>query len=449
MSNYFFLFFLSKDKESSFRDIPIFATIEVTRSASMQMLFYFMLACFFFPPPSLMADGENFKKADSLIYFIGDGMGPNYLNATRTYFYQANNHLHMETLPITGIVKTYSADNLVTDSAAAATALASGIKTKNGAVGLLPDLKTPVTTLLDWGVKQGKRVGIVTTTRITHATPAAFYAHVDDRDKEEMIARQLLDKKIDLLLGGGRSNFFPPTWIDPEEGKKGLRTDQLNIISLLQKQGYYYVESKKELNESLNRQKLIGLFQYDHMNFEKERASDKAGEPSLSEMVSFAIDFLSNSSPNGYILIVEGGRIDHAGHANKSEYALTETWALDQAVAVAIERQKKNPQTLIAVTADHETGGLVVNGESTTVLYDGSKLLSEGKEGEKLVSWASGPGDPQYQIPSAKTTKKGEHSASDVLIFVKGPKEELFSGVMENSSIPLKLANALALPIDR
>ena len=422
------------------------------------ILKYFLLFLFSF---CIVSCGQSdVTGPQNGIYIIVDGMGVASNTGARLWKDGSRAELAMESFPITGLAKTYSSSDFVTDSAASGTALATGVKTMNGMLGLSdPDLDSTETareleTLFDLARAHGKSVGLVTTARITHATPASFYAHVDDRNKELSIADRVKDSGLTVLLGGGRGVFYPDSWTDPETGETGLRKDGRFVINELRQSGWRVVDRESGLdNVSARVLKggLIGLFSYSHMNYESNRADDKFGEPSLTKMMKKAIEVLQQN-PNGYFLLVESGRVDHAGHENKAGYHFDEMLALDDAVELALEQKN----TLVVLTADHETGGLALNGYGDVDKVKGEALLTNLETYQRpAVSWGSGMGyyakesvtGNVYQayhraayLPYSARTGFGAHTAVDVPVLAKGPGQEHFSGFMNNTDIPQKIA---------
>lgn len=327
----------------------------------------------------------------NIIFFLGDGMGLTTLTAARIYGVGEDGELTVDTLPETAFVKTFSNDAQVTDSAPSMSAYMTGIKMNNEVISMTADTKAfdatgnsylkgadsqcpttngkPVKTLLEIAKNAGLAVGVVTTTRVTHATPAATYAHICHRDAENTIAAQLapataekgyntaLYDGVDIVLGGGRQFFLPTT-------AGGKRTDGRDLISEMKAKDYTYVSTQAELAaiDPTKTTKILGLFNSSHMNYDLQRAG--TNEPSLSEMTTTAIK-LMKKNPNGMFLMVEGGRIDHGLHETTAIKALQDTIAFDDALKAAIAEMKKiDPDlsnTLIVVTADHDHT-LVLNG---------------------------------------------------------------------------------------
>jgi alkaline phosphatase len=308
------------------------------------------------------------RVAKNVILFIGDGMGVSTVTATRVYSVGVGGELVLDRFPYTALSRTYSSDSITPDSAPTATAMMTGFNTNAGVLGLDETTEyddfngdgdgKQLVTLLEQAKHRGLRVGLVSTARITHATPAAAYAHINDRNEESAIALQSLPgdptynerlgSGIDLLLGGGRQFFVPNNVVD-EEGGTGSRTDGRDLRAEYQAQGYQYVWNAAGFG-ALNRLPALGLFERSHMEYEFDRLSDTGGEPSIADMTSKAIDLLQND--RGYFLMVESGRIDHAHHEGNGFRALTDAEQFDQAVGLAAQKVDLS-DTLIIVTADH------------------------------------------------------------------------------------------------
>ncbi len=322
--------------------------------------------------PQVAATLPQVPQAKKAILFVGDGMGIPTITATRIFSVGADGELTMDTAPYTALLRTHSADHLVPDSASTMTAMMTGVNPNSGVLGLGPGTErgdflgdgdtAPLPTLLELAEQSGRMVGIVTTARLTHATPAACYAKSNSRTREELFALNLLPgdpaydvalgSGVDVLFGGGRRWFVPDTVVD-EEGDLGWRTDGRDLRAEFQAAGYAYVWEKTGF-DALTAADLpvLGLFESSHMEYEYDRPTDLGGEPSLAEMTAKAIELLDAASPSGWFLVVEGGRIDHAHHAGNAFRALVETEALDLAVAAALQRVDLQ-RTLVVVTADH------------------------------------------------------------------------------------------------
>lgn len=293
--------------------------------------------------------------------FIGDGLGAAQRQAAEYYLAEQKKDpkvkLLMNTFPVAGINTTYAADTLVTDSAAAGTALATGHKTNNDIIAKLPNGQN-LKTLVECAEEKGIATGLVTTTRITHATPAVFASHNMFRDNENEIAVDYLDSGVDFLAGGGYRHFAPKSWT----WGKSSRTDERNLLDEFAGKGYRIFATPNDTKafrsyQPKTAEKVVALFSSSHEPYEIDRRNnDKT--PSLPEMTDKAIQVLSKY-PKGFFLMVEGGRIDHACHANDAPGSIVDTLAFDQALAKAYEFYQKHPnETMILVVGDHETGGM-------------------------------------------------------------------------------------------
>ena len=415
------------------------------------------------PKPIKAAPKAEPARAKNVVYFIVDGMGPTQVTAARIYKGGSTGQLAMESFPYTGYLRTWSSSDYVTDSAAAGTALAAGIKTYNGAIGVSDAKLDPagvsrdVESLADVAAREGKAIGIITTSKVTDATPSAFYAHVKSRGEETEIASQATTSSLTVLMGGGRMFFRPTSWIDPETSATGKREDGTDMVEKMVGDGWTYVESLEEFN-AVDPQtpglRLLGLFDDYTMLYEMDRANDVLGEPSLAQMVAKALRILEQD-PDGYFLMVESGRVDHAGHANDARRLCEDMLAMDKAVETALA--ETTDQTLIVVTADHETGGMAINGYHAREGLYGDRLLmmiDDGTTTLGLVTWGSGPGGHpplegpgslDYPHASAQFGGAAAHNAVDVPVVAIGPGAERFTGYMQNSDIPQKIAAAMGL----
>ncbi len=371
------------------------------------------------------------NSAHNVVLMIGDGMGPIHVTGGRLYQGGSENQLVMESMAVSGFSRTYSSSHFVTDSAAGATALASGVKTYNGSIGKTDAKVDPsgksrdLQQLTDLALAQGKSVGIVTTAEVTHATPACFYAHVKQRRQGADIAAQVADSGLTVLIGGGRKFFYPPSWKDPEDGKSGARADGRNLVNEMK--DWTYVDSTKGFNALDTKQpdlRVLALFQSSHMRYEADRNEDKLGEPSLADMTQKAIEILSQN-PKGYFLMVEGARIDHASHGVNASKSLQDVIAFDAAIAQALKAGGEN--TLVVVTADHETGGLSISGK------DAPEIHGEALTDLDHVTWGTDPGNGSYAA----------HSVVDVPVLANGPGQWAFTGYMNNADIAWKIAKAM------
>ena len=324
-------------------------------------------------------------KAKNIILFIGDGMGPNQVALARFSVGGANHRLSFENFPVTGIVLNHSAQNLYTDSAASATTWAAGVKTKNGYLSVDSDNKF-LPTIPELLSTKGYLTGMVATSSITHATPAAFYAHINSRSKHKKIAEMLVESDIAIALGGG-SEFF----------KMPLSNEAIHIIN--------NGDSLDE-NNLIEYSRVLGLFGEDGLD-------RRLSPPTQLKMTETALDFLDSKTLNcpGFFLMSEGSQIDWAGHDNNVKYMLAEFADFDDSIAAAIEFAKQDKETLILVTADHATGGLV---------------LQKPRGSSIRAQWT--------------TTS---HDLSSINIYAYGPGAEKFSGVMDNTEIFDRMLQAL------
>jgi len=356
-------------------------------------------------------------RAKNVILFLGDGMGVSTITAARIFEGQRRgetgeeNLLAFEVFPYTALVKTYNVDQQTPDSAGTMTALVTGEKTNAGVLSVNRSVHrgdyaavsgNELRTIAERAEERGLSTGIVTTTTVTHATPAALYAHAPDRswvtdsrlptkavrDGFADIARQLVEfpygDGIDVVLGGGRNDFRGPEFADPVvAGEVGRRRDGRDLVAdwTRDRPGAAYVTSRSELLavDTGTVGPLLGLFHPTHMSFEVDRVRDALDEPSLSEMTSVAIAALRRN-PKGFFLMVEGGRIDHAHHAGNAYRALAETVEFSNAVRVAL-RETDPTDTLVVVTADHShvltLGGQAVRGNDVL-----GKVVPLGPHGE-------------------------------------------------------------------
>ncbi|MBR0272911.1 MAG: alkaline phosphatase [Bacteroidaceae bacterium] len=315
------------------------------------------LSCLLAVVLTLSAFAESQVKY--VFYFIGDGMGVNQINVTETYLAALKGQIGFEpilmsSLPVVGMVNTYSATNGVTDSAAGGTALASGHKTKNGAIGVLKDLETPVTSIAAWAQKSGKAVGVATTVAITHATPASFYGHQPKRQMYYELGQDLCKSDYDFFAG---CDFHKPY---TKEGEPSLHQQA-------QEAGYTIVKSYKEYMKKGRKAEKVILLQSDaqnqkldsdHLPYALDQTKD---DLTLEQIVRAGINFLTAKDKDGFFFQIEGGMIDYACHRNDIGNAINEVLDMDKAVKVAYEFYQQHPdETIIVISADHETGGLVM-----------------------------------------------------------------------------------------
>jgi alkaline phosphatase len=435
-------------------------------------------------------------RAKNVILFIGDGMGVSTVTASRIYDGQRrgidgeSNALSFEGLPYVALSKTYSHDNQVTDSAAGAVALVSGVKTRNGVLGLngqaaLKDCAaaptTSVASLAEMARARGLSTGAVTTTRLTHATPAALYAHIPFRDWEGDqdvkdgegkgcidIARQLVEApdalRLNVAMGGGKSRFLPWAEVGRRDGRDLTR-------EWASGPGSAYVDTAEAMKAARTGPNghLLGLFAAEHLPYEIDRKTQGRGVPTLTEMTLKAIEVLSQN-PRGFFLMVEGGRIDHGSHGNRAARTLSETAELSNAVRAALAKVDLD-DTLVVVTADH-SHGLVISGyppRGNPILGladkdDDGKPALDGKPYTTL-SFATGPGavvngarrdpskddrdDPDYRQSAGVPLSSAAHGGEDVPVFSGGPQAHLLHGVVEESYVFQVMQHALGFDTGR
>ena len=316
----------------------------------------------------------------NIILFIGDGMGTAQVYGAMSV---SQEPLALENFPYSGFSKTFSADNYVTDSGAGGTALAAGIKTRNGMIGTGPD-STAVPLITEILKSKGLAIGVLSTSAVTHATPASFVAHNAGRGNYEDIASDFLKGTADVFIGGGEDHFRK-------------RADGKDLASSLKAMGYDVVYTLDDLKKS-GSGKIAGLLAKEHM---PPASSGRAGY--LAEMTGKAIETLSRDE-DGFFLMVEGSMIDWGAHAKDFAYTVSEVIDMDQAVGIARKFAEKDGKTLIVVTADHETGGLT---------------LPAGNMAEKKIT--------------ASFISSGSHTGVMVPVFSYGPGAESFSGIHDNT----------------
>ncbi len=313
------------------------------------------------------------SPAKNVILFVGDGMGVSTVSATRVLSVGVDGNLVVDQFPHVALSRTADADHITPDSASTMTSMMTGTNANSGVIGFgsateFGDFNAdgdtaPLSTAMERAKQAGMRVGIVSTARVTHATPASCYSHINNRDNELDIALQALPGDVrfnpelasglDLMFGGGRQFFVPSTVVD-EEGGTGSRSDGRDLRAEFQAAGYHYLWNSAQM-ASVSKADLpvLGLFERGHMEYEYDRPTDTGGEPSLSEMTTKAIDLLAGGRrQSGYFLMIESGRIDHAHHAGNAFRAMTDMEELDRAVGEALKKVDLR-DTLILVTADH------------------------------------------------------------------------------------------------
>ena len=385
------------------------------------------------------------RGTKNVILLIGDGMGQAQVTDARwekagenlgTY---ATTRLSMDGMEQACTALTYSADSFIPDSASAGTAIACGEKTDNGVISQDATAVFPgtsgkdLTSILELAEKSGRSSGVVTTTRITHATPAVFYAHTPNRDDEVSIADQLVKSKVDVAFGGGATEFVPSTVTDPF-GKAGLRTDGRNLMDEATGKGYKVITTSSEMASlSPSDHRVIGLFSSSHMAYEHDRAGTTT-QPSLSQMTGSAIRILSQDR-DGFFLMVEGGRIDHACHERRVLTQAEETLEFDNAVKIALDFARRT-DTLVIVTADHETGGLAL-GSNNAANYQGNMVPTFGSGLDVSGGYLPVPG-------AIKTLTEATHTAVDVPLLITGPKAaQICHGPIDDTRIFTAMKDAM------
>jgi len=453
------------------------------------------------------------QQAKYVFYFIGDGMGINQVQGTEMYLSELKGEIGITPLlftqfPYATMATTYSASHGVTDSAAAGTALATGKKTKNGALGVEKDLTTKVNSVATWAKENGYRVGVSSSVSIDHATPAAFYAHQGARSSYYNIGLDLIEADFDFYAA---SDFLDPENANAKDGKS-----YESLYDLAQKAGFTLARGYKDYLKKAKKADKMILFQS-----EKASAKDRSGLPyaidrqkgdmTLAEITRAGINFLSKEPSKGFFLMIEGGKIDWAGHSNDAATNFREVMDMDEAIKVAYEFYAQHPdETLIVVTADHETGGISIGNGSSNLNLQAlkSQKMSEGEftriingmrakyknqvpweaiqqalkenfgfwESIKLddkqearlkavydKSFGNQPVDLEKTLysqdePISSEAKRilnsianvgwtsGGHSAGYVPVFAIGARADLFQGRMDNTEIPLRIAEAAGFP---
>jgi len=361
----------------------------------MKRIFCFLLLVVILVPSTYARQsGEKKRKPKppkNIILMIGDGMGTAQVYAGYTTL---KGNMNMTGMPVSGFSVTYSANNYITDSGAGGTALATGVKTKNYSIGV-DTTGLPVETILEKAERKGLATALISTSAITHATPASFIAHTADRSKYADIAFDFLRTDIDVFIGGGYNHF-------------ALRADSLNLVDSLTARKYAVVRDLNDVNiKSTTR--LAALLAAEHM---PSMANGRGNM--LPEATHTALQIIQRNK-NGFFMMVEGSQIDWGGHANDFNYVVSEVVDFDKAVGRALKFAKENGETLVIVTADHETGGLgLVGGNVAKGEVQGSFILKD-------------------------------HTAVMVPVFAYGPGAELFAGVQENTDIFKKCVKLLGL----
>lgn len=476
-------------------------------------------------------------EAKNVIFFLGDGMGPVTVTAARIYkgekqlaatpgslVTSERAKLTMQSLGYAARVKTFSNDGQTTDSAPSMAAYMTGVKANNEVISMSSDTLAyaadgtqfingedttcaptngkPAQTLLELSKAKGRAVGAVSTTRVGHATPAATYAHICNRNGYNTIAEQsvpghpryntLLGDGVDVLLGGGQRNYLPKS-----VNASSKRTDDVNLVTAMQAKGYSYVDSGTKLSalDATKATKLLGLFSQSEMAYELDRVNQKLDQPSLSQMTEKALDVLSRND-KGFFLMVEGGRIDHALHGSNAKRALEDTLAMDKAIDAALAyMEKKDPglkNTLVVVTADHDHA-IAFNGYTRIgnpilgkVRDYQTNELAKAADGKPYTTLVFGNGGrPNSTAASQVNTEDGNkpwvapargavredltnvdttqdnflqevginlgtpgsetHGGGDVMLFAGGAGAKIFKGTLDNNRVFFKVKEAAGL----
>lgn len=392
------------------------------------------------------------READSVILLIGDGMGPGQIEMAAG---AQGAPLAIQRMPYSGLVTTTSLGGKITDSAAAGTALATGHKTENGKIAM--SLEGQIyRSILEVCRDRGKSVGIITTDALWGATPACFAAHASSRGLYDEIALQMTKSQARVMMGYGQSEFLPAS-------ADGKRKDEQDLIRTLQRSGYEIARSREQLVEAKST-KLVGLF------------DDGPETPTLTDAVQAALLRLS-ANRKGFFLMVEGARVDWASHSSDPAGTLLEMRNLDGAVAAAVDFARGRGRTLVVVTADHETGGLVIddpsklrvlapvkadadaiagvlNDDRSNVVevmteYTGIKDLTP--EETESIQTAKEPAAAISAVLSARAglawTSGGGHTATPVRVFAYGPGASRFTGSMDNTEIPERIGTTIGIGI--
>ena len=350
------------------------------------------------------------KKAKNVIVLIGDGMGINQITAYKIAKGGPNYSSAFDQFPFTGLVKVHSFDNLITDSAASATAFSSGIKTKNRYLGVDSN-GNDVELITEILLRKGFITGLVATSEITHATPAGFAIHNISRYNTDEIAKSMYESKNHIFMGGGKDFFIP-------ESEGGQREDETNLVDLI-KNGDTYLDSKKAL-VSFNggaSKRIFGLFA-------KEGLIRSGDEPSLMDMFQFTLDqskrMVDQKGCSGFFIMAEGSQIDWAGHENDFDYQYKEMDEFHDVVSHALEFVKSRDDTLLIVLSDHETGGLLIEMDE----------LRRKSSSSMLVSWNT-------------ALEEGTHTGTMIPAFSYGPGAINFTGVIDNTDVFFSLKEAI------
>ncbi|GAE36737.1 alkaline phosphatase [Halalkalibacter akibai] len=427
-------------------------------------LIVILVLCFSLSIPASVFSEDVDKQVENVIFMIPDGFSSSY--ATNYRHFKEGDFI-LDSM-LVGMMKTHSESSWVTDSAAAATAMATGKKTANGMIGVNSD-GVELQTILEAAKASGKSTGLIATKSITDATPAAFGAHVDSRQDERRIAEQLIGK-VDVLLGGGKKHFLPTA----------SDLSKRHLIEEAKQAGYTFVSDRDQLLRLNGREKrILGLFADNMLAADIDR--HLTSEPSLAEMAEKAIEHLSKNQ-KGFFLMIEGSKIDRAGHAHDSAWAMNDIAAFEQAVLSAQKFAQKNGNTLVVVAGDHDTGGMSVGGYNqykaqpdilrevkASATNIAEKINHDRANTKEIIKHYTGLDLTETQAARLnKANKKDlavivneiinkhafidwvtvEHTGVDVPVYAFGPHSELFIGHQDNTDLPKKMAKAMGISLN-
>ena len=377
------------------------------------LFFLFFLCAFGCKPPSVSTGSDvpksystvTSQRPKNIIFLIGDGMGIAQISAG---YYMNSKQSNLTQFPYVGLHINYPAEDstIITDSAAGATAFSCGCKTYNAAIGVKKD-STPCETIMEMSKKRGMATGLVVTCNIQHATPACFVAHVKNRADFEPISLDILKSDIDIFIGGGKKFFDRRT------------TDNRNLLTELTKKDYYVSDWNKE---ELSNIKLPMKQKLAYLTADIQPLTAEQGRDYLPGASKLACNFLQNRSEKGFFMMIEGSQIDWGGHAGNTNYIVTEMLDFNKTLGEVLDFAKRDGNTLVVVTADHETGGFAI------------------VKGSKVNNIKGGFGDTQPDKMGSRY-----HTAAWIPVFSYGPGAQEFTGVYENTAIFDKMKKLLGL----